>query len=134
MRDIPAPMGCLAVTGPVFAKWDALAAPEDLGLLGCASSAQMSAAPGVWQDFDGGRIYAGSAGVHHVIEPFRDAIDRLDFDDRHGWPVGSPVSQSSQLLPLLWQKFARTIGSRTFISTMEITSQHRIWRAQTGPR
>jgi hypothetical protein len=110
-----------SVLGKIFNKWKSLAGPSSLGRLGCAIDEKKAVLGGIAQDFVGGRIYSGSKGEYYVIEPFRDAIDKLDFINNSGLPVTDPVKQSQQLLPILWQKFERTIGNINLVSTMEVT-------------
>jgi hypothetical protein len=119
-----------SVLGNIFDKWKSLLLGK---LLGCAISEEkpVYGQTGTFQDFVGGRIYSGTKGTYYVVEPFRDAIDKLNFVAQYGFPVTDPMSQNKQLLPLLWQKFETSIGGVSFISTMEVTTNNplKLWIA-----
>ncbi len=119
--------GTYSVLGNIYKKWTSL--PDSLGRLGCAIGEEKAITGGSAQDFVAGRIYSGPKGEYYVIEPFRDAIDKLDFVKDYGLPVTDPVEQNKPLLPVLWQKFEREIvllpplKSITLVSTMEVTDK-----------
>ncbi len=110
------PAGTYSSIGKIFKKWKTVKT-----VLMCAVGPHKSLSSGVSQDFAGGRVYSGSPGTYYVIEPFVDAIDRLDFVTRFGMPVSDPVKQQLILRPLLWQKFRRSYDGVPLISTMEVT-------------
>lgn len=114
---LSSPYGIYSVLGKIFNKWK----PHSM-LLGCAKGEEKTEDGVISQDFVGGRIYSYFKGTYYVLEPFRDAIDKLDFVTDYGLPVTETVKQEYQiLLPVRWQRFERTIGNVSLISTMEVT-------------
>ena len=93
------------------------------GYLGCPRGDATSTAgqnPYDAQDFVSGRIYSWRKGTYYVIEPFRDAIDKLNFVSEYGLPASDPVDPRSfaDYAPVLWQRFE--LGPE-LLSTMEVT-------------
>lgn len=118
------PVGTFTSTGAIFTKWEADAP-------GCAigdeQPVQMDTCAVIngarFQDFTNARIYhSQTTGTHSVPEPFRTAIDKLDFTREFGLPITEVIEQKKPLLPRKWQKFKGRCDAMWFFSSMEITA------------